>query len=225
MTFWKEAWLRPVQSGEPAITFDASERQLLLQRLKVKSDQTHYFCQSTQLAAATEPFPWKLKPWLLWVAMREVWVGNRSIFGVIGLMTHFALLKLRRYTIGDRVLRGPNKKTPTASLGLEAGDWVEIKDVPEIVQTLNKDQRNRGLSISYAMTKYCGKRFQVAGKIDRMIMETTGEMREVTNTVSLRGMECICYYQMGACPRGDLSYWREIWLKRPKEVREKERSA
>ncbi len=47
-----------------------------------------------------------------------------------------------------------------------------------------------------------------------MIRETTGEMLEVTNTVALRGSECICYCRCLGCPRGKLSYWRGIWLER-----------
>ena len=28
------------------------------------------------------------------------------------------------------------------------------------------------------------------------------------------GEECLCAGQLGDCPRGELMYWREIWLER-----------
>ena len=28
------------------------------------------------------------------------------------------------------------------------------------------------------------------------------------------GEECLCYGEPGDCPRGELMYWREIWLER-----------
>ena len=109
---------------------------------------------------------------------------------------------------------GPNKRTPTQSLDLEPGERARIKSAAEIVETLDRSSMNRGLRISTAMTLNCGRDYTVGDKVDRMIMETTGEMREVKNTVSLQGLECLCYYQFGSCPRGDLQFWREIWLER-----------
>jgi hypothetical protein len=57
-----------------------------------------------------------------------------------------------------------------------------------------------------------------------MIDERTGEMREVRDTVILRNVrsktmilrdsDCLCAYVLGDCPRGELMYWREIWLER-----------
>ena len=47
-------------------------------------------------------------------------------------------------------------------------------------------------------------------------------MREIADTVTLQnigrcgslGEECLCYGEPGDCPRGELMYWREIWLER-----------
>ena len=220
MVFWKEAWLRRVKSGDSPVRVDESELERLRSRLKVKSDPTHYHCQSTQLGMATEQFPPKYKfrvvPQMVWVALREIWVGNRSATEVAGLMAHWVRLTLRRWKIGERVLLmpGPNKRTPTESLALQPGEQVRIKSAPEIVETLDRKSMNRGLRIATAMTVNCGRQYMVRDRVDRMIIETTGEMREIKNTVSLQGLECLCYYQFGSCPRGDLQYWREIWLER-----------
>lgn len=223
MLFWKEAWLRPVKPGEPAPTVRASQKQALRERLKVKTDPTHYFCQSTRLGAATEPFPGKQIPWMLWVALREIRFGSRSVPEVIRMGLRYIKLKTRTAIYGSpRLMRGPLKRTPTATLNLAPGDWVQIKSRDEILQTLDSKQKNRGLRIAYAMTEACGNRFEVGHRVDRIISETTGEMRDVRNTVALRGLKCLCYYQCLGCPRGDLSYWREIWLDRVEEARFRE---
>ena len=47
-----------------------------------------------------------------------------------------------------------------------------------------------------------------------MILEPTGEMKQVHNTVILDGLNCLCWNVFGGCPRNDFMYWREIWLNR-----------
>jgi len=226
MMLWKEAWLRRATPSDSPIRVDESELERLRARLKVKTDATHYYCQSTQLGLATEYFPprykFRLIPQMVWVTLREIWVGNRSVVEVAGLMAHWVRLSLRRRRIGDRVavMPGPNKRTPTQSLMLQPGERVRIRPAPEIVETLDRNSMNRGLRISAAMTLNSGRECTVRDRVDRMILETTGEMREVHNTVSLQDMECMCYYHFGACPRGDLIYWREIWLERSRESSE-----
>jgi hypothetical protein len=63
---------------------------------------------------------------------------------------------------------------------------------------------------------------EVRYRVDRIIDERTGKMRELHDTVSLQNLqnnetlydECLCYDELGDCPRGELMYWREIWLER-----------
>lgn len=220
MVFWREAWLRRARPGDAPVRVDEGDLQRLESRLKVKSDPTHYYCQSTQLEMATEPIPagWKfgLMPQLLWVSLREIWVGNRSVMEVAGLMVHRARLQFRKRRLGNRVfaMPGPNERTPTQSLDLQPGERVKIKSAPEIVATLNRQSKNRGLRINLPITAYCGRECVVRDRVDRIIVEKTGEMRELTNTVSLQGVECLCPNMIGSCPRADLLYWREIWLER-----------
>jgi len=55
-----------------------------------------------------------------------------------------------------------------------------------------------------------------------VIEERSGKMREINHSVTLQNLrgepslcdECLCYGEMGDCPRGELMYWREIWLER-----------
>lgn len=216
MIFWKESWLRAASPETSPVFVKESEVERLRERLKVKTDLTHYFCQSTELAKATEKFPPKYKLWMIWVMLREVWVGNRTAMEAVRLLAHGLRMILRKRRIGAefRMLPGPNKRTPTESLGLMAGDWVQIKSKQEIVETLDGVGRNRGLNMTQAMTQACGGRYEVLDNFSRMINEKTGKMIEVKNSVSLKNSECYCFYGLGGCPRGDLLYWREIWLER-----------
>jgi hypothetical protein len=94
--------------------------------------------------------------------------------------------------------------------------------------TLTPGASNRGLKICYEMTRYCGGKAEVRDRVDRIIDERTGKMRELRNTVTLRNLhgrimklrelECLCADETGDCPRGDLMYWREIWLERANDT-------
>ena len=216
MILWKEAWLRHAGLSDPAVHVDNAEIEQLRSRLRIKQAPTHYHCQSTQLAVATEAFPRIHTLRMIWVALREIWAGDRSVIEVAGLMTHWVRLTLRKRRIGKRVhsFSGPNKRTPTQRLDLQMGELVKVKSVQEIVATLDERSRNRGLRITPAMALNCGRQYEVRARVDRMIMERTGEMREIENTVTLQGSHCMCYYVMGSCPRGEFLYWREIWLER-----------
>jgi hypothetical protein len=191
--------------------------------LKVKANAERYYCQSTELAAATESFPGIHVLWMFWIALREIWVGNRSLSEVAGLIWHGIKILIRKRRHGDALLRhiGPNKRTPVQCLGLRPGEIVRIRSEEEIVATLDSKSRNRGLGITTAMTRSCGQTHAVRTRFDKMISEATGRMHEIENTVTLEGCECYCYFMFGGCPRRDLLYWREIWLERTTDSAEK----
>ncbi len=222
--FWKEAWLRPIDSLDTSPKASRTGLNELFPRLKTKSDETHYFCQNTELVKATEAFPGKQKPWTLRIVLREIRNGDRSVFEITKLFVLWSWQRLQRMVHGKQWLRGPNKRTPSVSLGLKPGDLVRVKSRAEMVATLDDKRRNRGMTICYEMTRYCGGQAEVRDRIDRMIDENTREMVEFRDTVTLRklrsrgrrlrGLECLCYDQLGDCPRGELMYWREIWLER-----------
>jgi hypothetical protein len=62
--------------------------------------------------------------------------------------------------------------------------------------------------------EFCERQYRVRIRIDRMISESTGEMRKVTGTVFLDDSYCTCRFTAGGCPRQDYYYWREVWLTR-----------
>src|SRR5437867_9485459 len=55
----------------------------------------------------------------------------------------------------------------------------------------------------------------VERKIEKLIVDGTGEMRQLHNTVFLEGSHCGCaHIAFGGCSRCEFVYWREIWLRR-----------
>jgi hypothetical protein len=222
--FWKEDWLRPFDSLDTSTQTGGTGLDELIPRLKTKSDENHYFCQNTQLPTATEAFPGRQKPWMLRIVFREIRNGDLSVSEILKLFVLWSWQRLRRTVHGDQWLRGNHKQTPAVSLGLKPGELVRVKSRAEIVATLDGHRRNRGMVIDYEMTRYCGGYAEVRHRLDRLIDEKTATMRKMTDTVILRNMrskmsklrdlECLCFDELGDCPRGELMYWREIWLER-----------
>ncbi len=220
--FWKEVWLRPDDGTvAPAVTSATGIGQLR-GRLKTRSDEQRYFCQSTELYKATAAFPGTRRLLTVRIAWREMRDGDLSAIRVLRLFARWFLQKGLRAAGADRWLSGSRKRTPEQALDLKPGERVRIKSRTEIVKTLNPDRRNRGLGICYEMTRCCGREAEVGCRVDRLIDESTGRMHEISNTVTLKnigndatlGDECLCEGQLGDCPRGEVMYWREIWLER-----------
>ncbi len=215
--FWKQAWLRKVQPGEP-IRGPSTTAIPRSNNLCSHLGNGHYFCQSTQLATATLEMSRGRKAWK---CVHEVTNGNRGLGEMLRLVLRPVLRKVRRMGLG--LVSGGLKRTPTEALALQPGDWVTVKSVDEIRTTLDTSGRNRGLS--FGMTDCCGKPFRVHGRLERMIIETTGEMRTVENTVLLEGARCGCVNVLGGCPRNEFSFWREIWLKPARQEAPQEKPA
>lgn len=220
--FWREAWLRPMDAGATATQRSETGLEELRARLKVKSGENHYFCQSTELSKATEALTGRHKFWWVRIPFREIRNGDRSVSEVLKLFLLWCWQRLRRAATGEPWFRGPRKRTPSESLDLKPGDVVRVKNRARIVETLDHNSRNRGMSIWYEMTRCCEGVADVRYRVDRIIDERTGKMREIHDTVTLQNMrnnetlcdECLCQDQLGDCPRGELMYWREIWLER-----------
>ena len=211
MIFWKEAWLKPVPRGtapDPPVeraTGRDEDPASEIDKEKV------YVCQSTTLYSATEM--------LRGIDVRQYARDLRS--GALGVRD---LLKVFFFTVYNKTARkrgwrefgavtGREVKTPAVTLNLRTNDIAQVKSRDEIAATLDRTGRNRGLAISYEMLRHSGRSFPVARSVDRMILENTGKMRQIQNTVLLEGTAC-----SGLCVRGCARYshpmWREAWLRR-----------
>ena len=174
------------------------------------SGPRRYFCQSTELAAATKPMT---RMRILMKCFLDIRSGSRGAWEMAGLVIAPLWRKITA-RIPRRRLKGNLTRTPLGDLNLQAGEWVQIKTEGEIAKTLDAKGRNRGLTCDFGMTQYSGGSYQVRTRLDRMISEATGEMKEVNGTVILEGLNCLCWNTLGGCPRQDYIYWRELWLER-----------
>ena len=209
MLFWKAAWIK-LAGAEPDAPPDAAEVALLQRRLLTRHDDGRYYCQSSDLDSATQSLG---RLGRAWKCVRNVAVGNSSVWGMVKLivkpMRERILVRLK-----PRWPSGPSEKTPVETLGLQAGDWVEVKSVEEISATLDPTGKNRGLQFAYDLAWCCGKKFKVRSRLEHMVLERTGKYLDVRNTVLLEGVTCPCRCVIGGCGRADYIYWREIWVRK-----------
>lgn len=97
-------------------------------------------------------------------------------------------------------------------INLQPGDLVEVRSAEEILATLDEKGKNKGMVLMPQMLGFAGKRFKVYKKMERILIENTGEIRKMKNTVLLEGLMCDGYN--GACDRSCFFFWREAWLKK-----------
>ena len=98
-------------------------------------------------------------------------------------------------------------------LGLQPGEWVEVKSAEEIRATLDWRGMARGLYFMDEMWRYCGQRFRVLKRMERLMVERTGDMRTIKNTVLLEGTVCDGAAHQN-CDATCQHLWREVWLRR-----------
>jgi hypothetical protein len=132
-------------------------------------------------------------------------------------MTPF-LLPLVRSIIDEK----PKKPTIKRHLEFEAnddlkpGDLVQIRSEQEIRSTLNKDNIFKGLGVMPEMAKFYGKEFRVFKKINKIMVEATGELRQIKSpTYLLDGVFCDGEYHKN-CDRSCFLLWKREWLKKVK---------
>ena len=227
LLFWKEAWLKrssnessPIgvasEATDGAPRGDSARDCDWLNEQAVRSSpiapEICYRCQATELKNASQPLPW----WKPSQYLRDLFINKVPMHEVVRGFVMAVLNKLSLRFLGRRMpsVSGMLQKTPTEELNLQSGQWVIIKSKEEILATLDKSGRNRGLTFDSEMLPYCGRRVRVLTRVERMIEESTGRLiRPKGTSVILEDVVCTSRYRR-PCPRGIYSYWREIWLRR-----------
>lgn len=241
--FWKEQWLQregevPAVSQAPALKPRCTPARLSAstrRTIAAEDGSEVWVCQATRLLDATQP----LSGWNARQYVRDVTSGNWRMWPLLKILCfagyrHLLALGVgyRALTAGYEVFRrwtgglplkregGPipmGKPTPAEDLDLQPGDLVEVKALEEILPTLNERSYNRGMRFDKEMAAYCGRRFRVLRRVDRIIDEPTGKMVQMkTPCIQLEGTVCraLCSDGRLGCPRAIQEYWREIWLRR-----------
>jgi len=210
--FWKEAWLKKYPDSMEVN--DIQETSIKnSDRLKTHGEnEDKYICQSTKLAeASTEVRGFSKIKYLL----KESLSGNRKFCKFVSDFFSYIHFKTSKNSSSSRCqfLIGKGLETPRASLNLQPGDWVEVKSKKEVQKTLDKNGKNRGLVFTSEMHHFCGKRFQVRQRLDKMVSEGNGQMITLKDTVLLENVTCFGICKLG-CSRHLHHWWREIWLRK-----------
>jgi hypothetical protein len=210
--FWREAWLRKVDSPASVPTnLDQESAKWLRARLKTSISPNTYFCQSSEILNSTV----NLTTWERFEkCFGDIWFGNCGVLEMAGRVATWVFWKTRKAVLG-KYGHGNRKSTPSESLNLRSGEWVQIKPLASITETLDQGAYNRGLLFTPAMGQLCGEKYRVADRIEKIIVDGTGEMRQLRNTAFLEDSFCGCScVAFGGCPRQEYAYWREIWVRR-----------
>ncbi|MEM2143827.1 MAG: hypothetical protein QW279_00570 [Candidatus Jordarchaeaceae archaeon] len=214
LLFWKKAWLKkpPIESSKDQ---EFTQEDALKKRNCATSKGQTFSCQITNLINASSPNFWDINQHLFDLTLRFNGSKIAKLFKFIYSILSSSIFKVQ-HLLGIKKhanLNGKLKRTPTSSLNLQPGEIVEVKGKEEIQATLDVKGRNRGLAFANEMLRYCGGRYRVLKRIDKMINEQTGQMRQIPNTVILEGVHCDGSFH-GGCKRTCYCLWREIWLKR-----------
>lgn len=239
---WKESWLRRADEQESGVQYEPSRR---LNSLVAAGAQKHpsaatsrvalYTCQATQVPAATSLLP-VYSP-LQYV--EDYTSGNAPLSKIVAQLFFGFYEKLVDANIGlgpplrwlyntvQSAIGGSTYPlrtghlprggpTPTVNLGLQEGETVRVKELSQILDTVDEVLVNRGMGFHPVMTRYCGKTFRVKKRINKLINERTGELKHLKNScIVLDGADCHGRYTRPInCPRGMPPFWREIWLER-----------
>jgi hypothetical protein len=190
---------------------------------------TLYMCQATELREFTSHLYW----WDLRQYFRDIRSGNLkrgigdskseevlevvlSIFEVIRSLVITAFNKVQELRSGVRYphIEGQLDTTPTVELNLQPGEFVQVRTKHEILDTLDRNSRNRGLLFDSEMVRYCGGTFRVLKRVNQIVDERTGKtMKMKSPCIILEGVACVSEYHR-LCPRAIYHYWREAWLRR-----------
>jgi hypothetical protein len=247
--YWKEAWLKRVKPGDanrqPAPRESAASATLRCNRAcldenTLRADppdrsETYYRCQATDLLKFSESIP----EGDLGQYVRDVTSGNVGILFVLKSFCFKLMQKTLHITAHRAQLwaygkmqslrggtpypyrRGTLDKTPKETLDLQPGELVQVKSYDEILKTLNKSNRNRGLFFDAEMVPYCGDVRRVRARVERIIDERSGKMLKLPGEcLILEGAVCAGQYSERRlfCPRSIFPFWREVWLKRVGEA-------
>lgn len=228
----------PFVAGPPPLRCDRTRLDGLTRQPEIpQTSEIHYRCQATELLKASEPLPW----WDFRQYVRDVLSGNVSVMDLIRAALFQVFKKTLRITAYRAQIRAYNclqswrgappypfvwgtlDKTPRETLNLHPGELVQVKSHDEIVKTLNKSNKNRGLKFDVEMVPYCGSVHRVHARVERIINEGTGKMMVLPGEcVILEGVVCRAQYSEYRmfCPRNIFPFWREIWLKRVEQSAE-----
>lgn len=218
---WREEWLRRVPhaglAGETAEQSPPPQSQIatlsaFASRQNDAGTQMRYVCQATELTAGGVPM--HLADPRHYV--RDFLTGNVRLKPLCISVALAAFNRVQRKSRGTPFPHYIGRATDMANVALDLrpGDLVRVKSKDLIELTLNSQSRNRGLHFDREMIRFCGGVYRVKARLERVIVEKTGELRQLTNPcIILDGITATGEFQ-GLNPENEYIFWREVWLER-----------
>jgi hypothetical protein len=218
---WREEWLRPAdRAGSAEIFAEQAPQQTQLAALSAFASRQsdtgtglRYVCQATELTAGGVPMRmFDPRHYAL-----DLLTGNvrlRPLSTGLAITFFNKVQRMCRGAVFPSYAPGITTAQPQDALGLQPGEFVRVKPKSLIEPTLNSASRNRGLYFDRDMIRFCGSEHQVKTRVERVIIEKTGELRLLTNPcIILDGVTATGEYQ-GFNPENEYIFWREVWLER-----------
>ncbi len=221
---WKAAWLRQVELEPPPVRPpDGDEAaRLALHALAMGNTRQpgvdglagdKYRCQSTELHRASAPtsgFPY----------LPELTSGNVPLSRYLPVVARALVWETRR-KVGKvawsrRCFPGRSAPVRPPPLNLQPGEWVRIRSVREVEETIDVKGGTRGLWFDREMLRYCGRTCRVKERIRCFIHDDGTFVNFKSAAVKLEDVTCTGDHSAGRyfCPRALFPYWREDWLER-----------
>ena len=223
--YWKEAWLRRVEGDVEAAAVEpeaASTGELAVIAAATtrpsgwNGSDEEFRCQATEAFRATERLPGR-DPRAVCARGQQ---RQRSARPCSSRARASAVVERRpthRVARRSSMPLGDGTLISRESLGLQPGDWVEVRSAEEIGQTLDERGFNRGLLFTPEMLASCGRTARVHKRVEKIISERDGGMLHMRNDcIMLEGLVCTGERTPGmwSCHRDSYPFWREAWLKR-----------
>jgi hypothetical protein len=248
LIFWKEAWLKRTDNRSELVNVRlpssgaiprnggrcTAEAIEAASRTRSADGDTIYSCQAMEVRNFTS----YMSGWDLRQYIRDLRSGNlasglsgdsraeRALELVLGalqvaralIVTVFNKAQGKLHGIPYPFVGGTLTKTPVEAIDLQPGELVQIRTKEEIIATLDKQNRNRGLWFDVEMVPYCGGIYRVLRRVNRIIDEKSGKMLNMKYPcIVLEGVVCKSDFHR-LCPRAIYAYWRENWLRRAADV-------
>jgi hypothetical protein len=159
-------------------------------------------CQSTELARASVPLPGGG----LRQRLAELAAGESTPLEFVAAVA--GAIESRLWRALRRMRPAAAAHAPVPARELQPGDLVQVRSLEAIASTLDAAGRNRGLEFCPGMPSHCGRRYRVARRVDRIIVESNGRDRRLRDTWVLEGVAC------HSCARTNEFFWRGAWLER-----------
>lgn len=204
---WHTHWLCP---NEPQVDSSDPISNGLPTLNSVVADTCNdgeYHCQATQLRSMTRP-----QGSLVSRLGDEL---NLNGIGAGRIATDLCSSLIAKVTRQSTGFAGPcSGRTPSQPLDLQVGDKVRVRDLCEIIGTLNEQGKNRGLWFDPKMAVYCDSVMSVTRRVEHFIDEQSGKMIHArVPSIVLDEQHCDGQGRK-YCARLLHYFWREIWLER-----------